>query len=242
MEIPESMALFIRLLLAHLLTDFIFQSSRMVQRKRAIGWSSGWLAVHALLAGGMAYLLSSRWDAWLLIGMGTAVSHWLIDTMKIRLDEHSTLRGFLIDQTAHLGVIGVIVYLLTDAGAILEWSDPACWQPLIVVATGVILLLKPTSVIIRKTFQRWSDLFEDHEDHLPHAGKWIGYTERLLIVLFLLIGEYFAIGFLITAKSILRFRDQKGQQRMTEYILLGTLLSFTSAMVIGILMKWLLKL
>lgn len=242
MILHESINLFARLLLAHLLADFVLQSSRMVGEKRKASWGSGWLLLHAVIAGTMAYLLSAIWEAWLLIGVGTAASHWLIDVVKIRLDSDLSLRGFLIDQTAHLGVIGGIVWLLAEPGTLQNLINSVKWESLLVVATGIVLLMKPTSVVIAKTFRRWKSLFADHEDHLPNAGEWIGYTERLLILIFMLAGEYFAIGFLITAKSILRFRDQKGQQRMTEYILLGTLLSFSCAMVVGIVIKWLLAL
>ena len=61
--------------------------------------------------------------------------------------------------------------------------------------------------------------------------------ERILIFTFILIKQWPAIGFLIAAKSVFRFGELKeGKERKkTEYILIGTLLSFTFAIIVGIL-------
>jgi hypothetical protein len=50
-------------------------------------------------------------------------------------------------------------------------------------------------------------------------------------------GHFEAIGFLIAAKSIFRFGDLKEAKdlKMTEYVLIGTLLSFGIATVISLI-------
>jgi len=50
-------------------------------------------------------------------------------------------------------------------------------------------------------------------------------------------GHWEAIGFLIAAKSVFRFGDLKEskERKLTEYILIGTLLSFGIAMITGII-------
>ena len=48
------------------------------------------------------------------------------------------------------------------------------------------------------------------------------------------IGQPGAIGFLVAAKSILRFEEAK-KQKLAEYVLIGTLLSFTLAMALSYL-------
>ncbi|MCL2133397.1 MAG: DUF3307 domain-containing protein, partial [Bacteroidales bacterium] len=72
---------------------------------------------------------------------------------------------------------------------------------------------------------------------LEKAGRWIGYLERILILCFILLKYYEGIGFLLAAKSIFRFGElTKIQERAyTEYILIGTLLSFTIALFIGLI-------
>jgi hypothetical protein len=53
-----------------------------------------------------------------------------------------------------------------------------------------------------------------------------------------LAGQFAAIGFLIAAKSIFRFNDTREDgNKKAEYFLLGTLISFILAIVIGLLIK-----
>jgi hypothetical protein len=71
---------------------------------------------------------------------------------------------------------------------------------------------------------------------LKKAGTLIGYLERALILTFVLLDQWGAIGFLLTAKSILRFNDIKGdeQRSLSEYVLLGTLVSFAVSIAVGL--------
>lgn len=92
----------------------------------------------------------------------------------------------------------------------------------------------PAALLIQLLTNRWRKELEATEaerDSLRSAGSWIGVLERLLIVTFVLAGQYSAIGFLIAAKSILRFGDKEGRfpRKQSEYILIGTLLSFSFA-------------
>jgi len=55
--------------------------------------------------------------------------------------------------------------------------------------------------------------------------------ERMLVLLFVFLCQIEAIGFLLAAKSILRFKDTATAK--TEYVLVGTLLSYGIAILIG---------
>ena len=59
--------------------------------------------------------------------------------------------------------------------------------------------------------------------------------ERLFVFLFVITNFWEGIGFLLAAKSIFRFGDLKDNNdvKLTEYILIGTLLSFGLAIVIA---------
>ena len=106
------------------------------------------------------------------------------------------------------------------------------WASLLVYG----LMTMPASMLIERFFRKWSDDIQNYSG-LSGGGKWIGYLERLLIVTFVLSGNIAGVGFLMTAKSVFRFSDvQKGDLRMTEYMLLGTLLSFTIALAGGFLL------
>ena len=73
---------------------------------------------------------------------------------------------------------------------------------------------------------------------ITNAGEFIGILERLLTLTFILQSAWIGIGFLITAKSVFRFSDiqQSKQREENEYIMIGTLLSFSIAILCGILL------
>lgn len=66
----------------------------------------------------------------------------------------------------------------------------------------------------------------------PMAGKWTDYIERVLILTLVLTSNIKAVGFLLAAKSVFRFGDlNKAKEiKITEYVLLGTLASFSFAL------------
>jgi hypothetical protein len=61
-----------------------------------------------------------------------------------------------------------------------------------------------------------------------------------MILSFILLNQFAAIGFLLAAKSILRFKESEAS-KMSEYVLLGTLISFSIAIIIGLSINGLLK-
>ncbi|MEK6721465.1 MAG: DUF3307 domain-containing protein [Chloroflexota bacterium] len=66
------------------------------------------------------------------------------------------------------------------------------------------------------------------------VGATIGVLERLLIVTFILTNNQVAIGFVIAAKTIARFK-QLDDRDFAEYYLLGTLASVSAAIATGLL-------
>ncbi len=99
----------------------------------------------------------------------------------------------------------------------------------------------PTGILIRTSLSRI--LSKEQADAvntagLEKAGRYIGYLERILIITFILVDQWIAIGFLFTAKSIFRFEESKTGK--AEYFLLGTLFSFTCGILLGILGKYIL--
>jgi hypothetical protein len=91
---------------------------------------------------------------------------------------------------------------------------------------------------MKAIFSKWNieELTEGNQS-LEDAGKYIGILERLLVFVFIITHHWEAVGFLITAKSVFRFGDLKESKhrKLTEYILIGTLISFGIAILIGLL-------
>ncbi|CAM3724624.1 DUF3307 domain-containing protein [Mesobacillus zeae] len=72
--------------------------------------------------------------------------------------------------------------------------------------------------------------------HDLSRGKLIGYLERLLVILLTFYSAYPAIGFIVAAKSIARFK-QLDDRDWAEYFLLGTLASMLLGIALGILLR-----
>lgn len=238
----EFTVIVIRLMAAHILVDFFLQTRRMIDDKITKKWKSGWLLFHAFLAGLLAYVLVAEWQHWFLVGVVTGATHWLIDCLKVQFAKSDHTAVYIIDQLAHVMVLLFIALAVADIQmeAIVAFLGEV-WNPIMIYAVGLLLLLRPSSFFIQLISRRWSSHLKEKEGDLPAAGAWIGYLERILIYLFIVMGEYSAIGFLIAAKSILRFRDDNERRPTTEYILLGTLLSFTIAIPVGIGIRFLMS-
>lgn len=232
------MILFIKLLLAHLLGDFVLQPESWVRDKELNKQNSSKLYLHGLIHFGLIIILVQKAD-FLWIAAIIAISHILIDLAKLHLQHKGRHRlYFVIDQLMHLAVILVVVYfVLHPEFTLYPWLK----NQILIIATGIIILLMPSSVLIKLILSKWAPATEIKSDKietlsLQHAGMMIGYLERTLVFIFILNNQWAAIGFLVTAKSVFRFSDLKiGQDRkLTEYILIGTLLSFGIAIITGV--------
>jgi hypothetical protein len=70
------------------------------------------------------------------------------------------------------------------------------------------------------------------ETGFPSGGETIGQLERFLVFVLILIGHFEAIGFLVAAKSILRFGEMKEDRRDAEYVIIGTMWSLVLGLIV----------
>lgn len=113
----------------------------------------------------------------------------------------------------------------------------------LIVTAGVgLLIAKITKGIIKN--EEDDELTRKISSGIPNAGKYIGWLERILILTFILVGNFNGIGFILAAKGILRFGEIKEStdQKYAEYVIIGTLLSFSLSFMVGILIRYLLGL
>ncbi|MEC6797442.1 DUF3307 domain-containing protein, partial [Photobacterium sp. S4TG1] len=114
----------------------------------------------------------------------------------------------------------------------------------IMIIFGYLLILKPTSIVIGSVLQKYpiSDTNTNNIgiNGLVAGGELIGYLERVLILTFTLVGSYAAVGFVLAAKSIFRFGElnKSNDRGMTEYVLIGSLLSVVITTLVGTLMAF----
>lgn len=216
--------LFIKLLLAHLLGDFVFQPGAWVAHKNKNKIRSKYLYYHFLLHF-VFLLILTKFDfkyIWLVVFI--SVSHFLIDCGKIYLSNaHNSKTLFFADQALHLIVLLVGSYYFEP----FDFDVNYLYDDKIITLIALLAFTTyATSVILKFLLAGFNPV--TNVSTTNNAGKYIGMLERLFIFFFVLSNYWEGIGFLLTAKSIFRFGDLKESKdiRLTEYILIGTLLSF----------------
>ncbi|MTH14056.1 DUF3307 domain-containing protein [Flavobacterium sp. LC2016-01] len=234
------MILFVKLLLAHLLGDFIWQPNSWVADKEIKKHKSIYLYVHVVLHGVLATILAGE-ISFIPYVIFIAITHGIIDLIKLNFQKKKTKRTwFVVDQIAHILVLIAVVLLYQNKNIIPFWQDNTFW----ILLTGFLLVTKPVSIFIKTIISIWSPESQNsHQDNsLANAGNYIGILERLLIVCFILTNHFEAIGFLLAAKSIFRFGDlqEAKDRKLTEYVMIGTLISFGIAIVTGLIIQALL--
>ncbi|MDD7461187.1 MAG: DUF3307 domain-containing protein [Prevotellaceae bacterium] len=239
------MTFFLPLILAHIIADFFLQTDKINEGKKTVGkrrWL--YLLLHCAIHAVTAYFLLGQWSNW-KVPLMIFVSHYAIDTIKIAYEKKNIARSgnttqtFLLDQMAHLAVIGILASYY-DGRALYDVFRQQffCYNNILKYLIGYALILKPTAIFMNLLLSKWN-LNDFPANGLPHAGKWIGFLERTLVVTFILTDNVEGIGFLLAAKSVFRFGDLNKAKdiKTTEYVLLGTLVSFTIAILMGFVIK-----
>ena len=237
-----NLIILLKLLSAHVFADFFLQFDWLCQGKREKGIRGLiFQAIHALIHAACAYLLLADWNCW-LIPLVIFVTHFIIDIVKVKWFRSSTI-AFLIDQVAHVAVIaGLWWATYADHAMFQTWlCNPILTNRFWILFIGYMLVLKPASLLISMFIKGWTPSNSIQLQGMPNAGKWIGYIERVLVLTFVITGNIEAVGFLLAAKSIFRFGDlNKAKEiKITEYVLLGTLASFSIALLIGFIINML---
>ena len=219
--------LFFSMLAGHLVADFWLQPSSWVSHKKENGWKSKKLILHTLIASVLPVVFSLQLTLWWFVPV-IFITHYLIDVVKSKVKQ--TMWVFLADQLLHIGILWIMATFFTEI--ILPENFIHFW----IYATGFILITNPLG-ILTGMFLKSVTKSESNAVQL-NASAWIGIFERILIVIFVTTGQIQAIGFLVAAKSVFRFSEiQHEGNPKAEYFLLGTLVSFTMAIVVGLGMK-----
>ncbi len=227
--------LLIRLLIAHLLADFVFQTKKMVQNKE---WFSKYMLFHIAIV----YVASAVLSGWWLLSGIIAVLHYITDGIKMSLKgkiKDSWL--FIADQKVHFLVIVAVwaahfsLFKELYELILLPFTD----YKYSLLLLGYLFMTSPLGFLIGLATRKLQQLGDNPQGTSDRNGFWIGVSERIIIFTFMLLAEYGAIGFLIAGKSIIRF-STKNEDKKSEYVLLGTMLSYGIAIVAGIVIRWLL--
>ena len=102
------------------------------------------------------------------------------------------------------------------------------------------IIYEPASVFIRKLFTSISSkTYPKTNLEELKAGNIIGKLERIIIAILLLNNQFGVIGFVLTAKSIARFKQMENRDFAEKY-LIGTLTSFLIVLISVLILKGLL--
>ncbi len=235
------MNVLLALLLAHVVGQFVLSPPQWLDQIKRRRMRAKALYARALLHGLLAWL--ALWLAGLsadgkllLASLVIALLHLCVDavTLMRRTPTHRA-REFLMAHSVHLLSIALICVWLSPSfiQALHAWQPP--WMLWLLTW---LLLTRVSSTVIRVIIAHWAPHTEyNSTDSLKHAGLFIGYLERLTTFGLAISGHLAAVGFLIAAKSIFRFGDltRARDRKLTEYILIGTFLSFSLALLISAL-------
>ncbi len=223
---------------AYLLAYFIFNSHECeIEKHRNI--FTKYHLLHGVIVFLFSYLLSFNLDFWYYALLLTII-HSLIDLLKRYLQlKNSKQNYFYINQIIHIIVLIAISLLFYHySGISFIVNIPF---NLVLIITGFIFCAKPANIFIKNVFLSYSieipfnnhNNSSDNDTSLPNAGKLIGISERFLVLALILVNQFSAVGLIIAAKSILRYKSTT----RNEYILVGTLLSFGIAVLTGIIIS-----
>lgn len=229
---------FIQLILAHLFGDFILQPNSWVAEKENKKLKSRYLYLHVLIHTILSFIFLWNTQLWwvaLLVGF----SHFIIDTAKLSFQTAKSKKSwFFTDQALHIAVIAGISFYFNEFN-----FDFLKNQEILKIIMAALFLTTPASIFIKLLLSSWTPVPETQNniqtESLSSAGKYIGILERLLVFTFIVVNHWEGVGFMVAAKSVFRFSDlaQAKQRKLTEYVLIGTLLSFGMAVLTGILIK-----
>lgn len=227
------------LILAHLLGDFLLQANSWVADKEKKKLGSIYLYLHVLIHMVLVMIFLWNIDLW-WIAVIVGVTHFIIDGIKLSFQTAKTKRTwFFVDQLLHVAVIVMLSVLYFPY---FRWEDFFNPENLKLI-TAAVFLTVPSSIMIKTLISIWTPVTFEHSkfqtESLVNAGKYIGIFERLLVFVFIIVNHWEGVGFMIAAKSVFRFSDlaEAKQRKLTEYVLIGTLLSFGIAVITGILVK-----
>lgn len=226
-------------LIGHVLGDFYLQSSELAINKDGTFKK---LLLHSLIyLCSMIFVIiplcSIKLLKWVFV---ISIAHFTVDLAKffikkkITIDDKLDVLAYSLDQLIHILVIvftTMAIYLLSEPISYIyciQYILNKLQVDMLSILSWILILLiiiQPFNITIKKVLYRYRPMINEEKGGYPNAGALIGILERCIILLLLSVGQYSAIGFVLTAKSIARYNKIIDDPKFSEYYLLGTLLS-----------------
>ncbi len=228
------------LISVHLLVDFLFQTSAYSEKKRKIIY---FIVFEIIL------LAILEFKKGILLGIIISVFHFLINYIVNKLEKRFRKRRlkllfFSINQLIHFVILTGIYYIFNLENSVsnlyLKLEGYENFKTIILYISVFSIIFEPASLFIRKLFTSISPKTSPKENlEELKAGNIIGKLERIIIAILLLNNQFGVIGFVLTAKSIARFKQMENRDFAEKY-LIGTLTSFLIVLISVLILKGLL--
>ena len=210
----------------HLLADFLFQTSAYSEKKRKIIY---------FIVFEIVLLLILQFKKAIFLGMIISVFHFLINYIVNKSEKRFRKRRlkllfFSINQLIHFVILIGIYYIFNLENSVsnlyIKLQGYENFKIIILYISVFSIIFEPASVFIRKLFTSISSkTYPKANLEELKAGNIIGKLERIIIAILLLNNQFGVIGFVLTAKSIARFKQMENRDFAEKY-LIGTLTSF----------------
>ena len=233
----------------HLLADFLFQTSACSEKKRK---KLKPLLLHCFIyfiIFEIVLLPILQFKKLFLLGVIISVLHFLIIFTKNKLEKSFPQRRlqiwiFSINQLIHFVILIGIYYIFNLANSVsnlyINLEGYENFKIIILYISVFSIIYEPASVFIRKLFTSISSkTYPKTNLEELKAGNIIGKLERIIIAILLLNNQFGVIGFVLTAKSIARFKQMENRDFAEKY-LIGTLTSFLIVLISIFILKGLL--
>lgn len=224
---------------------------RLITRDDGINRSDLWVMtlIPLLSLPFLAFSLS-----WVLLAVYLVASPMLMKLLEKQKERLN--RNRIIMLLGHLLVIGLLCSPLFTlsvnevSNGVISWVDTILFPDSSfsaktvylgqLVLFGFLMVLNEANIVLRYLLKLMGlkSLGESKEvDQKEYnTGRVIGLLERIFVFLFVLLNQYAAIGFILAAKGVARFKDFESRT-FAEYVLIGTLLSALLAMGVAFLIK-----
>ena len=233
----------------HLLADFLFQTSIYSEKKRKMLKP---LLLHCFIyfiIFEIVLLPILQFKKLFLLGVIISVLHFLIIFTKNKLEKSFPQRRlqiwiFSINQLIHFALLIGMNYIFNLENSVsnlyINLEGYENFKIIILYISVFSIIYEPASVFIRKLFTSISSkTYPKTNLEELKAGNIIGKLERIIIAILLLNNQFGLIGFVLTAKSIARFKQMEDKNFAEKY-LIGTLTSFLIVLTTVLILKGLL--
>lgn len=223
---------------------------RLILRDNGINRSDLWTMTSIPLIGLLFLRINTGWYLLAFYLISYPALMWFLERRKAKLNRNRILTlgihfiaiGFLCSPALDLSSNVMTNQVVNEISELLAVNAPSSSLSVTVqlFLFGFLMILNEANIVLRyllellglRSLGKSSEV--DRQEY--NTGRIIGLLERIFVFLFVILNQYTAIGFILAAKGVTRFKDFESRT-FAEYVLVGTLLSALLAVVMAFVVK-----